>query len=210
MYVKYSPEIAESLSDTQQEEFERVTTYWFHETRSRVDVSDNMVFTVKPSPVEYDATGLGGYCRNATNIDLKLTVSLFGLAKERGVPTAVPHECHHAVRGYHGDTWQGSIMEAVVAEGLASAFESEVSGIQAPMSQYPPEVDEWLEEIKAVGEDWDYREWFSGPNKGRYHLGYKVGKYIVDRALENRPDQTSGHLVHEDAEEILSMANINL
>lgn len=210
MHVRYSPELAESLTNTQQEEFERITTYWFHETRRRIDVPDNMVFTVKPSPIEYGATGLGGFCRNATNIDLRLTVSLFGLAKEEGIPIAVPHECHHAVKGFHGETWQGPIMEAVIAEGLASAFESEVSGIQSPMSQYPPEVNEWLEEIKAVGDDWDYHEWFSGPNEDRYHIGYKVGKYIVDKALENRPDQTAGQLVHESTEEILNTADISL
>lgn len=210
MHLEYSPEITENLGDTQQEKLERTVAHWFRETRRRIDVSEDMIFTVKPSPVEYDATGLGGFCRNATNIDLRLTVSLFELAKGTGIPIAVPHECHHAVRGYHGDTWQGSIMEAVVAEGLASAFESEVSGQQAPMSKYPPEVKEWLEEIKTVGEDWDYREWFSGPSNGRFHVGYKVGKYIVDRALANYPGQTAGQLIHESTEEILGMANIDL
>jgi uncharacterized protein YjaZ len=206
MNVTFSQPVADALSEDQQSRFSDEVHLWYEKAANLINVQSPLTFTVKVAPAHYGATGLGGFAHNKHTIDLNLSTALFDLALEKGIPTAVPHETHHVVRGYLGDSWKGSAIEAAIAEGLASVFETEVSGIITSMSSYQDEVTGWVGEMMELGPDWSYSDWFTGPNKGRWYVGYKVGRYIVDRAIRNAPNETAVTLVNATPKEILRMA----
>lgn len=118
------------------------------------------------------------------------------------------HEIHHCAR-YKKFENEATLSENVIMEGLATAFEREFAE-HAPLwgdySGMP--IREWTRELLAHKDetDFDYLKWFFNAEDGRRWLGYRVGTYIVDQALENHPKETPATLVHAPSKDIMSMA----
>lgn len=118
------------------------------------------------------------------------------------------HESHHAARlgifpseAYTHD-WPGG----AVFEGLATAFERDVGGFDAPWGQYDlSTIGEWAAELFAQPIDDTYAQWKFNHPDGRRWIAYRVGTWIVDRACD-RTGNTPATLVGRSATEIVEMA----
>lgn len=118
------------------------------------------------------------------------------------------HEIHHCTR-YKTFDRQTSLLDETIIEGLATAFERDHAGSKPLWGDYSEiPITEWTEELLAHKDetDFDYLKWFFATDDGRRWLGYRVGTYIVDQALENHPEETPASLVHASSKDIVSMA----
>ena len=121
------------------------------------------------------------------------------------------HELHHLARGYvvRGGAPRTSFMDAVVSEGMATAFERDFAGTMPPWGDYPEDIVMWVEELlvlpmSAYG---SYQEWMFQHPDGRRWIGYRVGTYIVDQAMM-ASGLSSADLVERSTEEILDFAGV--
>jgi hypothetical protein len=114
------------------------------------------------------------------------------------------HEFHHLVRAAHVNT--ASVMDHVVTEGMASAFERDFAGASYPWSQYPDEVPAWVDELLALPPDADFRDWIAKRQPdGRRWVGMRAGTYLVDRAMKTL-QRSSAELVSVSTADILAAA----
>jgi hypothetical protein len=134
-----------------------------------------------------DATRRGGA---AAVIDRQLRATLF-------------HEFHHLVRDGHIE--RRSLLDAAVAEGMATVFERDLAGGRVPWGEYPEDVSEWAEELMALPDGEDPRPWMFQHPDGRRWIAYKVGTYLVDRAIV-ASGKSSAELVSTPTREVLEMA----
>lgn len=101
--------------------------------------------------------------------------------------TTLFHESHHLARGWtvEGGTAGGRMIDAAVAEGMATAFERDAGGGDPPWGRYPvDEVAGWVDELRAVtGGFAAYQTWMFSHPDGRQWIGYRAGTYLADRAM---------------------------
>ncbi len=135
-----------------------------------------------------DATRKGGA---AAIIDRQLRATLF-------------HEFHHLVRDGH--IKRVSLLDAAVAEGLATVFERDQAGGPTPWGEYPENVSEWMDELMAVPEMEDRRPWMSRHPDGRRWIAYKVGTYLAERAVQ-ASGKSPAALVVTPTREVIQMAH---
>ena len=117
------------------------------------------------------------------------------------------HEFHHLVRGQSQPYF--TLMDKVVTEGLATAFERDFAHAKAvPFGEYPPEAGEWLHELQNVRPGESDNPWMSRHPDGRRWIGYKVGTYLADRAMK-ATGKSSAELARMPTEEVIALASAN-
>jgi uncharacterized protein YjaZ len=104
------------------------------------------------------------------------------------------HELHHLVR--YAAVPRRSLMDATISEGLATAFERDVTGTAVAWGMYPEDVHVWVAELMALPDDAPPDQWLSRHPDGRRWIGYKSGTYLVDRAMRS---------LHRSAAEFVTM-----
>ncbi len=114
------------------------------------------------------------------------------------------HEFHHLVR-YRTVPRGRTLMDDVVSEGMATAFERDFAGAAPPWGAYPAEVDGWVEELRALAPDVARAPWMVRHPDGRRWVGLRAGTYLVDRAAR-RLGTTAAGLVDVDTPAVLSVA----
>ncbi len=112
------------------------------------------------------------------------------------------HELHHMARGPIG---YYSLIDRVVTEGLASAFERDFADATYPWSEYPEEVREWVIELLALPPTARGIDWMILHPDGRRWIGMRAGTYLVDRAM-TASGLSAADLVATPTDEILAMA----
>lgn len=119
------------------------------------------------------------------------------------------HELHHLVRGFvmYGGKPAKTFMDFVVAEGLATAFERDVGGRVPPWGEYPDEVRDWVDELRALPVDAPYQHWMFVHPDGRRWIGYRAGTYIADRAIA-ASSTSAGARAALETEEVLRLAGV--
>ena len=131
------------------------------------------------------------------------------LVRERLRPTLY-HELHHQARGWllqGGDKKGTTFMRAVVAEGLATAFERESGDAASPWGDYPSDVRTWVDELLTLPLDADYARWMFQHPDGRRWIGYRAGTFIADEA-RRLSGRSAANLVTADAADVLRLAGI--
>jgi len=113
------------------------------------------------------------------------------------------HEFHHLVRG--ATLPPMTLMDHVVNEGLATAFERDFAGASYPWGQYPEDVAAWVKELLAQPSTAQQNEWIFRHPDGRRWIGMRAGTYLVDRAMKQL-NRSSAELVLTPTEGILSAA----
>lgn len=113
------------------------------------------------------------------------------------------HEFHHLVRG--ATLPHVTLMDHVVSEGMATAFERDFAGALYPWGQYPDNVAAWVEELLAQPSTAKQDEWIFRHPDGRRWIGMRAGTYLVDRAM-TQLNRSSAELVSVSTEEILAAA----
>jgi uncharacterized protein YjaZ len=120
--------------------------------------------------------------------------------------SSLVHEFHHLVRGSavgHGRT----LLEEAVTEGLATVFERDFAGASGPWGAYPANVDAWVREFRSLPRDAPRDQWMVRHPDGRRWIGYKVGTYLVDRAMK-ASGRSAADLVSVPTDDILRMASL--
>lgn len=91
------------------------------------------------------------------------------------------HELYHMVR--ESAVTSRSLRDLAIDEGLATVFERDYGAGAAPWGDYPPDVAQWATEFLALPQDADRQQWMIAHADGRRWIGYKVGTYLVERAM---------------------------
>lgn len=118
------------------------------------------------------------------------------------------HELHHCVRllkfpTYVTEDWY----DGSVFEGLATVFERE-AGWSPPYGEYPrAEIEAWVEELFAQPVDHRFQEWKFEHADGRRWISYRVGTWVVERAIE-RSGRSAADLVWESTQGIIECAGL--
>jgi hypothetical protein len=119
---------------------------------------------------------------------------------ERHLRGALFHEFHHLVRG---TTLQPqTLMDRVVFEGMATAFERDFAGVSQLWGRYPDDVSAWVEELAGQPSTTNETEWMFRHPDGRRWIGFKAGTYLVDQAMK-RLSRSSADLVSVPTGDIL-------
>ena len=120
------------------------------------------------------------------------------------------HESHHLIREWlaSGVEPPMTFWDAIVAEGLATAFARDVTGQTPAWAEYPGEVGAWFAELNALPDEqfWPrFNQWMGDLPDGRKYVGYKVGTYLADLALKNS-GRTHTELARLPTGELLRLA----
>jgi uncharacterized protein YjaZ len=123
-------------------------------------------------------------------IFLDPTVELEAAERTRRLHGAVLHEAMHVVQRFtmweYRDRTPPPALEHAVFEGCATVFERERAGTAPPWARVEDDetMQAWTAEVAALGTDFDWRRWkFYDPDTGRDLVLYRVGTFVVDRAL---------------------------
>jgi len=122
----------------------------------------------------------------------------------RQLRSTLMHEPHHLVRASRLRT--ASIMDHVVSEGLATAFERDFGNAPTPWGTYPANTSEWLQELMALPPDAPRDQWLSRHPDGRRWIGYRAGTYLADRAMR-ASGKSAAELVSVSTAGILELAH---
>lgn len=123
-----------------------------------------------------------------------------------GVRASVFHEMNHAAR-FNIPIFHSSFLENCIMEGLATVFEREFGKADPPYGKYPDNVADWLREITTKRDTLAWNDYMFDHPDGRRWIGYKVGTYIVDEAM-NHSGKTVIELTQMECSEILKLANV--
>jgi hypothetical protein len=115
------------------------------------------------------------------------------------------HELHHLVRASRVAT--STLMDAVVREGLATAFERDFGKVNPPWGVPPPEVMDWTRELLRQPETAPHDHWLFQHPDGRRWIGMRVGTFLADRATR-ASGRSSAELVAAPTDEILRLADV--
>lgn len=123
-------------------------------------------------------------------------------------PRSVSHELHHAVRDKVLPNEKRSLEAELMAEGLATVFETEVwGGIPSdwakPLSK--EQMQSLLEKVIIESEDlhYDHGRWFFGTSDLPRWAGYSIGVFLIKEYIRLHPEETAATLVATPASVIL-------
>lgn len=126
-----------------------------------------------------------------------------------GIPREVSHELHHAAR-WQAVGYGNSLSRALVSEGLAEHFETEMwGGEPSPWAnalsdrQLQTYVQKAILEIRTNDTGYDHDRWFYGKGDLPMWTGYSVGYHIISEYLKYHPGESAASLVATPANVIL-------
>lgn len=114
------------------------------------------------------------------------------------------HEFHHLVR-YRAVRRGGALMDEVVSEGMATAFERDFAGATPPWGAYSAQAGAWVQELIALPPDAPRDRWLVEHPDGRRWIGIRAGTYLVDQAAV-RTGRSSASLVGMPTRDVMAMA----
>jgi len=118
---------------------------------------------------------------------------------------ALFHEFHHLVRG--ATLPPHTLMDHVIFEGMATAFERDFAGASPPWGQYPDDVSTWVDELLMQPPGTGPADWIAKQHEdGRRWIGMRAGTYLVDVAMKKQ-HRTSAELVSTPTEAILAQTS---
>jgi hypothetical protein len=116
------------------------------------------------------------------------------------------HELHHlARRCFQGGRTYESFIDGAVCEGMATAFARDFGDAEQSWANYPPEIADWFYEVRDLPASATTGEWMFFHSDGRVRIGYKVGTYLVDRAMQ-ATGRTSAELTDVSSREVVRLA----
>lgn len=170
------------------EEIRECITNATEEVAKILELPEHLNITIRPQEGMniIPETGEGGY-----TVDTELVLLTFDAdvpyGKEllmKSLRERVFHELNHVYR------WMDlkidrHMLNSVVFEGLATAFEDEYAGAEPLWGKYDGEpVEEWLKEL-STKTNTEYDAYFFRHADGRRWMGYKVGTWLVREAMKN-------------------------
>lgn len=203
-----APRAGRSLTKHERQELEDLAEATFREVRPKLHgLPTRLRLIVRWGKDVIPETGENGTAAFPGNIAWTLDPDRDALATIRGQlrPTLV-HELHHLARASRVET--RSLVDRVVSEGLATAFERDFAKVDPPWGKAPPEILEWTREVLRQPDDADPERWLMGHPDGRRWIGMRVGTFLVDRACR-RSGKTPADLVFTSSAEIVRLAEVD-
>lgn len=189
--------------------YEDIATKAYKDAHKLLPIINNKLsFVVQDNPKAcIPEVGSGAYTYNSILVILSFDPSLpYG---EKGLldslRPAVFHEMNHAAR-FTKPIWHKNLMEWCLMEGLATVFERDKANDKPLWGKYPKDVASWLEEIKKAKES-QGNEYMFKHTDGRKWIGYKVGTYMVDQAME-KSGKTIEELTDLECKEIFKLTEV--
>ena len=195
------------LSRVERRELQRIADAAFRDVRSQLDgLPPRLALIVRwgkdviPDTGENGAAGFPGNIAWTVDPDRDLLATI----RRQLRPTLV-HELHHLARASRLQT--RTLLDHVVTEGLATAFERDLGKVDPPWGQAPPDPMVWTREVlsqpeTAVLDSWMIRH----PDGGRW-IGMRVGTFLADRAAR-ASGRSSAALVFAPTADVLRLANV--
>jgi hypothetical protein len=124
---------------------------------------------------------------------------------DRQLRATLFHEFHHLVRT--ATRTPMTLMDHVVTEGMATAFERDFAPADPAWGRYPKNVRDWLDEMQSAPMEGvaDRNAWLFRHPDGRRWIGYRVGTFLVDQAMtESR--KSLPDLVTMPTEQVIDLA----
>ena len=123
-------------------------------------------------------------------------------------PRSVSHELHHAVRDKALPNEKRSLGSALIAEGLATIFETDVwdgepSSWAIALSQ--EQIENLMEKVITERNDPNYNHsrWFFGSSDLPQWAGYSIGVSLIKEYMRLHPNETAATLVATPADVML-------
>ena len=203
------PSSGRALSAIERRELQRVADAAFRDVRAKLDgLPPRLTLIVQWGKDVIQETGENGAAGYPGNVGWTLDPDrdVLALIRVQLRPTLF-HELHHLARASR--VASRSLVDNVVTEGLATAFERDFAKVDPPWGAPPPDADAmaWTKEILSQPEGAELRAWMIRHPDGRRWVGYRVGTFLVDRAAR-ASSRSSAALVFAQPEEILRLADI--
>jgi hypothetical protein len=176
------------------------------ELASRQIAIDGLEIVVDATLHVIPGWGVGGSApAPGRRIEISLAPSLDEPTLVERLPSIAAHELHHAARHRTPVGYGTTLLEAMVSEGLADQYASELYGRPLPpwvTALSDPEIARWLE--RALPEldspTYDHGAWFFGSGSIPRWAGYTIGLRLVSDYIAAHPGSTAVSLVGADAD----------
>jgi uncharacterized protein YjaZ len=201
------PKSGRALSSVEQRELQQIADTTFRDVRTKLDgLPPRLTLIVRWGKDVIPETGENGAAAFPGNIGWTLDPDRDALVTIRSQlrPTLV-HELHHLARKSRIPSL--TLVDRVVDEGLATAFERDVASVDPPWGKAPPEIMDWTREILRQPPDAEQERWLIRHSDGRRWIGMRVGTFLVDRACR-AAGKTPAELVFTPSAEIVRLADI--
>jgi hypothetical protein len=181
--------------------------------RAVMPISDVRIRILLDPGILIPEIGMGGFTPNGTEVRIAIDPASPHMA--HSIATALfpllAHELHHA-RRWQTVGYGSTLLEAMVAEGLADHFSIEVAGTEPPpwsVALSGADLETWTDRVRA---DWssspyDHAAWFFGadPAIPRW-AGYAIGFEMVRAYLSANSSRRASGLFAEPASSFVSAA----
>jgi hypothetical protein len=172
----------------------------------------DVVLCVDPCSV-IPGLGIGGFTPDENRIYMAVTREL-SCEFEKNFLGLLGHELHHCAR-WSGPGYGQTLGEALISEGLACSFESELRGGDAPFYARALHGEQLkMAWYTASGElqsaSYDHRAWFYGtsPTSIPKHAGYSLGFAIVSQCQARWNSVSASQLWGEPASSFYSVDSL--
>lgn len=199
-----------SISDTQRRTMRELAAAIEDDVRTLLPgLPMDVVVEVHVEQQPYSRTGASGAAlgpkRVAWIVDVSRPEGVMAIAQETLRPILF-HEFHHLARGctQNGAPFS-SFLDGAVCEGMATAFARDFANAEQPWGTYPSDIERWYEEVKDLPASATTGEWMFFHSDGRQWVGYKVGTFLVDRAIK-AAGQSAAELVDVPSDDIIELA----
>lgn len=187
---------------------------WNREVRELLPMLSPELQVVFDNGYLINETGAGGFAHSRDSVVLAFDPSYSDKhAQMENLKGSYFHEAYHTVQGFVGDDDQKiSAIHNAVYEGAATVFERERAGSNPPWADYSifEEPMEVVSEVADLPMDYDWEQWkFYHPDRNERWILYRLGVYIVDRALSLNPELKIEDLAHREPADILELSGVN-
>ena len=208
--VEFAEPVRPSISDAQRRVIHEMAVAIEDDVRAVLPgLPMGIVVEVRAEEQPYSRTGASGAAlgpqRIAWVVDTSRAEGVVALA-ERTLRPIMFHELHHLARGctQAGPPFH-SFLDGAICEGMATAFARDFASAEQPWATYPAEVERWYEEVKYLPASATTGEWMFFHSDGRAWVGYKVGTFLVDRAMK-ASGRSAADLAGVASEEVVRLA----
>lgn len=198
------PASGRSLSSIERSELQHIADATFREVRPQLEgLPSRLTLIVRWGKDVIAETGENGAAGFPGNIGWTLDPDRDVLTTIRSqLHATLVHELHHLARASRVSKHE--LMDRVIDEGLATAFERDIAKVDPPWGKAPP-LD-WVTEIRRLPEDAAQEPWIIRHPDGRRWIGMRVGTFLVDRAYR-ASGKTPAALVFTPSAEIVRLAD---
>jgi hypothetical protein len=160
--------------------------------------------------------GVGGVTASADEIVVAFdpTAAIERDEQLRRLRGAVFHESFHVVHLFLSGRFRDrapTALESAVSEGAATVFERDRAGSGPPWGAYYGEETmlDWAAELAALPPSYDEVRWkFWDDERKQSWILYRVGTFLVDRALARHPELAIEDLAARSPDGILRLAEL--